>query len=231
MSNNTGSLRFDTGYVHPDVEEEAYTAFGRGESTKALSLMDAYLTSWSNLPGVIAMRNQYESYRMDLLTQTQFWSFSGNHPVVNAMREKASAEFEIALSEIYPERFECKIEGASLGLIGAASTDPSINCVLTHRGESSAVRLDGTVVQLSYPPRGCPLAAVKTAAEIDTAPVSQPEAFWGRSPAAKWRLYVEPAAMAKSDLTGLMEVVITFRYKAFMPGVQSVQGQTQAAVA
>jgi hypothetical protein len=75
------------------------------------------------------------------------------------------------------------------------------------------------------------LLAVKTAAEIDAASTSAPEAFWGRSPAANWRLYVEPAALAKADLSALTEILISFRYKAFIPPLQAVQAQSEAAYA
>ena len=91
--------------------------------------------------------------------------------------------------------------------------------------------MNGSVVQFSYPPRGCPLPAVKTAAEIDNSPQSPPEAFWGRSPAAKWRLYVEPAALANANLSGMTEVLISFSYKAFIPPLQGVQSDQQLAYA
>jgi hypothetical protein len=72
---------------------------------------------------------------------------------------------------------------------------------------------------------------VKTAAEIDNAPQSEPEAFWGRSPAAKWRLYVEPAALQNANLSGMTEVLISFSYKAFIPPLQTVQSDEQVAYA
>lgn len=116
------------------TEEDAYAAFGRGSSSRALSLMDAYLTSWAQLPGVIVLRNEYESCQMDLLTQTQFWTFAGDHPVTQQIREKGYADFEIGLGEIYDGRFECKLDGVRIALSGATSSEPMINCSLTHRG-------------------------------------------------------------------------------------------------
>ncbi|MCZ2079056.1 MAG: hypothetical protein LC130_29160 [Bryobacterales bacterium] len=231
MKDHTGLLPFDIGYVHPDMEEDAYTAFRRGSGSHALNLMEAYLTSWARLPGIIILRNEYESYRMDLLTQTQFWSFSGSHSVLQEFRQKGSVEFELGLNDIYQDRFECKIEGATVALAGAVSAEPLINCILMQRGESASVRLDGSVVHFNYPPRGCPLLAVKTAAQINSTPPSTPEAFWGRSPAAKWRLYLEPDTMAKVDLSAVTEILLCFSYKAFIPPLQAAQPVREAASA
>ncbi len=229
LTNYTSSMRFDTGFVHPDTEEDAYAVFSRGSSGKALSLMDAYLTSWAQLPGIIVLRNEYESCRMDLLTQTQFWTFGSNHPVTQQIRQRGYADFEIGLSEIYDGRFECKLDGVRIALSGATSSEPMINCTLTHRGTSSTLRLDGTPQQFEYPSRGCPVPAVKSSAQIDTAPPSAPEAFWGRSPAAKWRLAVQPDALQFADLSSLTEIAIAFSYKAFIPSMQSAHADARVA--
>ena len=72
---------------------------------------------------------------------------------------------------------------------------------------------------------------VGTPAQITGAPVSPPEAFWGRSPAAKWRLYLEQDALSKGDLSGVTEIVISLAYKAFIPSLQSAKAEVEAVFA
>src|SRR5262249_46929695 len=117
-------------------------------------------------------------------------------------------------------RFECKIDTVSVALVGATASGAFIPCLLVHRGEGQAKRLDGTIVRTAFPPLALPVAA-SMADDGSAAPAGQSAAFWGRSPAARWRLTIEPQAMTTShvDLSGLTKIVLTIRYKTLLGGV------------
>jgi hypothetical protein len=193
------SLTYDIGYLTPDHEENAYLALARGDGSRVLPLLDAYLTSYSKLPGIIVLRDEYEAYRQGLVTQQEYWIFTDvSSPDANKLakfRQTGSLEFQIGLDDLMPDRFECKMDGVAVALSGATSTDPLINCVLMHEGTSSVKVLGGGMKSYAYPPRGCPLLAEKSEADIGNVPPTGPESFWGRSPASKWRLYLEVAPL------------------------------------
>jgi hypothetical protein len=119
-------------------------------------------------------------------------------------------DFVIALTELLPGRLEAKVETVYVSLIGAEASDPRITCVLEHSGESSARRRDGATVQITAAPRRAPISAAKAEGEFGGPPSSLRLAFWGRSPAARWRLYIEPEVITRSnvDLSGLSKIQI-----------------------
>lgn len=216
------TMPYALGYLPPDQEEHAYTALARGDATRALSLMEAYLTSWSKLPSIIALRNEYETYRQGLVTQSEYWTISDPAKLA-AFRQTAKVELEVTLADLLDNRFECKMEGAVVALDGATAGQPLINCVLMHEGTSKVQRMNGTVLVYDFPPRGAPLLAAKSDSALGQIPASEPEAFWGRSPAARWRLYIEPEVMANAavNLSGVQKIVIGVKYKAFVPPLGS----------
>jgi hypothetical protein len=221
--------------------------------------MQAYLDSWSRLPSIIALRDEYLTYAKSpqLVTQPQTWSFTAPdelvallkpHQVATTLtlgavagpvdgppivvqpsvganllaqfRQLHTIDFDIPLTDILANRFECKIDTVSVALVDAKARDAFIPCVLVHRGEAQATRLDGTVVRTVFPPLALPVAASKIDDGV-AASAGQSEAFWGRSPAARWRLTIEPQVMANSqvDLSGLTKIVLTIRYKTMLGGV------------
>ena len=134
------------------------------------------------------------------------------------MKAQKSIDFEITLNDLYPNRAEPKVERVSVALVGATASNATINCLLEHLGESSALRRDGTVVTFGYPPLSLPVGAAMVDLGPDKLPAGESEAFWGRSPASKWRLMIEPKVIedSKVDLSGLTQIVLNVSYKAFL---------------
>lgn len=230
LKNYTGSLRFDIGYVHPDVEGclRYIQPWRRKPCTESDGCVSHFVVPVSRdhrsskRVRIVSHESAHASTVLELQQQS---SRTSGTPAERERRIRTRAwryiSGPVRMQDRRSHRSACRryLNGAL------------INCVLMHRGESSSVRLDGSVTHLHYPPRGCPLPAVKTTAQIDSAPSSSPEAFWGRSPVAKWRLYVEPDALSKADLTGLTEVLVSLSYKAFIPSLQGVQAEQETAMA
>lgn len=214
---NSSLLNYALGWVDPDNEEDAYERLDRGDTSALLTLLQAYLTSWSKMPQLIALRGSYETYRHGLSTQSEFWTIEG--PALDTFRATGSVEIEVSTEALLGDPRECKIEGTSAALIGATSAAPFVPCVLMHGGASMVRLLNGTEIAQVFAPRGAALQAAKTEAAITQVVPSPPEAFWGRSPATRWRLYVQPEALAQVNLAGVTKIVIGVAYKALNPAL------------
>jgi hypothetical protein len=215
LSDLSDEIAFDYGYIHPDTEENAYLSLSRGDASHVLALMQNYIVSWNRLPGVIAYRDTYETYRMGLTGDLQFWTYK-DPAVLQRMRDTGQTEFRISLDELLPGRWEAKVDAVYISLVGATAADPRITCIVEHTGQGLAKRRDGTVVEISAPPRMAPVAAAKLDGELGGPPSFAPLPFWGRTPAAKWRLAIEPEVMARSavDLSALSAVQIAITYQS-----------------
>jgi hypothetical protein len=214
---HTKGIDYALGWAAPDLEEAAYTRLAAGDAAGVLDLLHAYLTSWSKLPAVINLRSSYETYRQGLTTQSEFWALEG--AAVETFRSTGTIELEVTTAALLGDPREYKIDGTSAALVGAAAATPFIPVVLVHGGASRVQLLDGAVINHEFAPRGVPLQAAKTEAAITQVPASPPEAFWGRSPATRWRLYIQPEALASVNLTGLTKIVIGVAYKALIPAL------------
>lgn len=139
-------------------------------------------------------------------------------PTIDQFRVTADFDFSIALDELLDNRFEVKIDTVYVSLIGATASDPYITCLLEHSGLASIRRQDGTIAQVTAPAKWASVTAAKTAGEfggVQEDPL-QHLSFWGRSPAARWRLYIEPQVLQRSnvDLSGLSEIQIAITYRS-----------------
>lgn len=213
----TSTVDYSLGRVAPDLEESAYTRLSRGDSTGVLSLLEAYINSWGKLPAPIILRNAYENYRQGLASQSDFWVLEGAS--VNPLRETGSVELEVKPEALLGDPFECKLEGASVALVGAKATLPFVPVVLVHGGNSRVQLLGGKTIEQNFAPRAVALQAAKTEEAINQVPVMPAEAFWGRSPITRWRLYVQPEALPSIDLSGLTKIVIGVGFKALNPAL------------
>ncbi|HRI10082.1 MAG TPA: hypothetical protein PKW35_19810, partial [Nannocystaceae bacterium] len=213
----SASVDYALGWVAPDLEEAAHARLQRGDTAGVLELLQAYLTSWSKLPAVITLRSAYETYRQGLTTQSEFWALEG--AAVDTFRQTGTIELEVTPEALLGDPREYKIDGTSAALVGAAAATPFIPVVLVHGGASRVQLLTGAVITQDFAPRGVPLQAAKTEAAITQVPASPPEAFWGRSPATRWRLYIQPEALPAVSLAGLTKIVIGVSYKALIPAL------------
>jgi hypothetical protein len=209
----SAGVAFDYGYVHPDREEDAYRALERASKDGLVALLGEYAASWSRGPELIFYRDVYEAYRARLSADLQFWHF-GDEVTLAAFRQGRDIEVIIRLEDLLPERFEAKVDSVFVALVGATASDPRITCILEHGGGAAARRPDGTTVVVSALPQRASIAASKIAGEFGGPQAQIRLAFWGRSPAARWRLFIEPEVMSRSnvDLSGLSGIEVAISY-------------------
>jgi hypothetical protein len=210
-------FEFDYGYVHPDKEEHAYSALRRNDGSRVLQLLDDYVTSLSSFEPA-NLRKDYDDYWNTL-------SFGGHHTVsvtdpavLKSLAGSGSATFQVTLAE-FGEHTELKIGQVGVALIGAR-TSPNHTWVqvnLDHLGPEMNVRKNGTEVTIDAPRRYESVAA--QIGEIDPQGLDdlEKQQFWGRSPAARWRIGITPEAAAQAglDLSALTEIQLAVKYAYF----------------
>jgi hypothetical protein len=213
----SGEILYDYGYTHPDDEENAYLAMSRGDGSHIREFMNQYISSWSKLPKVITYRNKYETYNMGLGDDDQYWHFK-DVAKLDQFRQKAEFDFSIALDEILPGRFETKVEAVCISLVGATANDPTITCILEHSGQASIKKRDGTIIQVMAPPKQTSVSATKDGTIEELNEESLLPFYWGKSPTAWWRLFIEPDVLNRSNinLSGLSEIQIKIKYRNIM---------------
>lgn len=214
LEDMTSDFSYAYGYIHPDIEENAYAALARGDVSRVLSLMKEYILSWNSLPG-FTYRDRYETYRMGLSTDLQFWHFK-DPSSLNQLRQTAEFEFSIPIYDLLPNRLEPKVDTVYVSLIGATANDPRISCILEHSGQAYTRRRDGSIVTIFAPARQGPISASKVEGEFGGLQDPLHATFWGRSPAARWRLFIEPEVLTRSnvDLSGVSEIQIAVAYQS-----------------
>jgi hypothetical protein len=86
-----------------------------------------------------------------------------------------------------------------------------------HTGDATVRRRSGQTIALRQPPRREPISATFDANDLGDLDEVERQQFWGRSPAAVWRISIdkESAKNSKLDLTGLAEVQLAVYYKCF----------------
>ena len=209
-------VTFDYGHIHPDIEESAYLALSRGDSSRVLALLRSYASSATAIPSVILYRDRYETYRMGLSGDLQYWIYDAPE-AIETFKKTHSIEFTIGLDELLPGRFEAKVEHVFFSLIGATAADPRITCMVDHSGLAYAKRENGELVTIVAPPRRTSVAAGTRRDELggEIVPSHLP-LFWGRSPATTWGLSIEPEVMSMStvDLSQLSAVQVAIAYQS-----------------
>ncbi|WP_329110736.1 hypothetical protein OG792_17005 [Micromonospora sp. NBC_01699] len=87
---------------------------------------------------------------------------------------------------------ELRIGRAEVALIGAATkpTHPWVQVELEHCGTATNRRRDGSLVTIDAPRRGEASPAQLVGIDPDDLDESDKQVFWGRSPAARWRISV-----------------------------------------
>ncbi|MEV6694960.1 hypothetical protein AB0M35_26135 [Micromonospora sp. NPDC051196] len=219
---------FDYGYLHPDEEEYAYRALSNGDAGQGLELLEKYVTSLAQFEPA-QLREEYDDYWTTL-------SFDGNVAVsitdpdtLQSLKGSGSTSFIVDLAEFLPHT-ELKIGRAEVALIGATTkpTHPWVQVELEHCGAATNQRRDGTLVTVDAPLRSEASPAQIVGINPDDLDESDKQVFWGRSPAARWRITITPqaATAAGLDLTNLTEIQLAVKYAYHNP-TSSVQRDDQ----
>jgi hypothetical protein len=212
---------FDYGYLHPDLKEDAFFALGRRDPARVLDLVEAYVKSLA-LFDPAALREEYDDYWNHL-------GFEGHVAVpitdpvaLSGLKGSKVVSFDVPISTFSPST-ELKIWRTEVSLIGA-SVDPNHDWVqveLEHCGDATNLRHDKTSVVIKAPPRRELSPAQVQGINPNDLDESSKQQFWGRSPAARWRIRIpeESAAAAGLDLSGLSQIQLAIRYSYYVRGL------------
>lgn len=206
---------FSLGYVHPDIEEEALYRVGTGDTQQFTQLLVAYHTSLSKMPALQLLRDAWGTYHESLSeVHHQVWDFTDQR-TLDAFRANNEVSLRVPLSSIPKTRTELKVTQVYVSLAGAVSLNSSILVEVEHSGSAENRTKAGKAVHVS----ATPLRAIMGASKDQSAPATdQNVPFWGRSPAAMWRLKIDAAELVDAagdalDLSGLSEIQLTMDYK------------------
>ncbi|HTF45438.1 MAG TPA: hypothetical protein VK641_16150, partial [Terriglobales bacterium] len=237
-------LRFDFGYLHPDVDRSLSPATRASASLTSLSGMAIQVLAWDQI--------------FQQLNNAQI-GFDVIHPQLSVsitdaakLREFAGGstlDFSIDLADVPQKMFELKVNALSFEMVGATSAQ-SANIWMTHSGHwSMNRRTDGSLTVLILLPRSelfaCPPAVGTLKAKIPANPQSSSEpgppfSFWGRGVATTFRLLVaQPSVIDLSQLSAIHLTVDCIGYAprgagalaAFRPLIPEVQSLRLSAPA
>ena len=201
-------LRFDFGFLHPDVDRSLTPVQRASSSLTSLSGMAIQVLAWDQI------------FRQLNMAQI---GFDVIHPQLSVaitdvvrLREFAAGstlEFNIDLKDIPEKMLELKVNALSLEMVGATSTQ-SANIWITHSGQwSMKQRTDESIFDLLLLPRsevfacspsGSPLKAKIPANPQSPAEPGPPFSFWGRGVASTFRLQVaQPSVINLAQLTAI----------------------------
>ena len=221
LADLSAKIRFDYGYVHPDVDQD----FAYKRLTGA-QYAAAYQAAWSNLPTVMDYRQQYLDYFANTpadFTRDIYQSQVTDAVTLAAFIQQRTLEFDIDLTDpALTGRAEAKAETVAVALIGPHGSTTFVDCLVEHSGVSTQRKVDGTLVTQYLRPHST-VVQIKfqalTPADLNANPTADPLtaprsiAFWGRGVATRWRITISDANV---DLSGLTEIQVGIGYTAFL---------------
>ncbi len=228
LSSNSNQLRYDSGYVSPDLEANVFWTLTRvrerHHATEVIDLMGALQESTTALGGQLAYAAQYINYRsLPGWQEDIIFRIEDSPDIIQQFKDTMQYRFSISLEEDEPSNaFESKLEAVTIGLIGARSPVNNIACNIEHSGEWSTRRSqNGEIVKITGSPKRSSLEQASITLEQFDARLGADidrvlDNFWGRGPSTDWILYLDPERMERDqvDLSGLTEIRIAIHYRA-----------------
>jgi hypothetical protein len=228
----TPATLFNFGYVHPDIQANAFAALERKESS-ATQLITSLLGKYTeSLKGVLPVetRDQYIHYTQQLDSVATLWRIT-SPAVLNALRTNGVATFQTSFSDLdddFGPRTELKLQQLRVALLGAKakSGDQNLQFVevwVTHTGSALNRRHgDKSVVPVTGPSLADALNATLTPIDLDDfestgADLSEEPRAWGRSPITTWQIRITAKTAAQLDLSGLSELQFGVKYAFYDP--------------
>lgn len=202
------NLRFDFGYLHPDVDRSLSPATRASASLTSLSGMAIQVLAWDQI------FTQLNTAQIGFDVIHPQLSVSLTDPVkLQEFAAGATLDFSIDLSAVPQKMFELKVNALTLQMDGASSAQ-SANIWMTHSGQwQMNRRTDGSISDLILLPRSelfaCPPATGTLMAKIPANPQSSSEpgppfSFWGRGVVTTFRLQVaQPSVIELSQLRAI----------------------------
>ena len=205
---------FDYGYLHPDDEEDAFFALGRKDSSRVLGLLEKYVTSLAKFEPA-ELRKEYDDYWTTLGFDGHVAVSVTDPNVLKSLKGSRTASFQVDLAA-FGSHAELKIGRVEVALIGA-KTKPDhkwVQVELEHCGPSVNRRMDNTRVAIDAPRRIESSPAQIEGINPEDLNETDKQVFWGRSPAARWRVSITPQAADEAglDLGGLTQVQLSVKY-------------------
>lgn len=204
------NLRFDYGFLHPDVDRQLTPAVRAAATLTSLSGMAVQVLAWDKI------FTQLNTAQIGFDVIHPQLSVTVTDPAsLRDLAEGRSLEFAIGLGAVPDRMFELKVNAMTLELTGA-SAGQSANVWVTHSGSWSMNRRSGDgVTELLLLPRselfafspGAGTLRARIPANPSPAEPGPPFSFWGRGVATSFRLQL--AQPSTIDLTGLSAVQVT----------------------
>lgn len=232
-------LRFDFGFLHPDVDRSLTPATRASASLLSLSGMAIHVLAWDQIfehlntaqIGFDVIHPQLSLTITDLVLLQDF-------------AEGRTLDFSIGLEAVPQKMFELKVNAMTLELRGA-TTAQSANVWVTHSGKWSMNRRtnDGVTDLLLLPRSELFAFRSGTGTLLATIPASPsstepgpPFAFWGRGVVTTFRLEVaQPTLMDLSQLSAMHLTFDCIGYAAQgtggQPAVQDVTAEIRSSQA
>jgi prefoldin subunit 5 len=228
-------LRFDFGYLHPDVDRSLTPAVRASESLISLSGMAIQILAWDQI------FTQLNTAQIGFDVIHPQLSVAITDPAkLNDFANGAILDFSIDLADTPEKMFELKVNAMTLELVGASSSR-SVNILITHSGTWSMKRRDdGSITELNLLPRSevfaCSPATgtlrAKIPANQSSSEPGPPFSFWGRGVATKFRLKVAQPSVA--DLSQLSAINLTidcigYATQGFAGAIKPVRPEVRSA--
>ena len=210
-------LRFDFGYLHPDLDHGLTPPLRASRTAISLAGLAPQVISWNQ----IYQRLNTAQIGFDVIHPRL--SLTVRDPAqLRAFANGGALDVSIDMADVPNGMFELKLNALAVALHGASSTRAA-NIWIVHSGEWSLNRrTDGSVTAISLRPRSEVLAiAAATGTLSATVPANPqsnaesgpPFAFWGRGVVTTMRLQIaQPSPM---DLGQLSSIEITLDCLAF----------------
>jgi hypothetical protein len=232
-------LRFDFGFLHPDVDRSLTPATRASASLLSLSGMAIHVLAWDQI--------------FDQLNTAQI-GFDVIHPqlsvtITDAARLQEFAEgrtldFSLGLEAVPQKMFELKVNAMTLELTGATAAQ-SANVWVTHSGKwSMNRRTNDGVTDLLLLPRselfafssGVGTLKAKIPANPSPTEPGPPFSFWGRGVVTTFRLEVaQPTLIDLAQLSAMHVTIDCIGYAAQGTGgplsVQAVKAEVRSSQA
>ncbi|QOY86617.1 hypothetical protein [Paludibaculum fermentans] len=201
-------LRFDYGFLHPDIDRSLSPATRASASLTSLSGMAIQVLAWDQIfqqlnTAQIGFDVIHPQLSVTITDAAKLQAFAGGQTL----------DFSLELTDMPDKMFELKVNAMSLELTGATSAQ-SANIWVTHSGHwTMKRRTDGTTSELILLPRSelfaCSPGVGTLKSKIPANPQSSAEpgppfSFWGRGVATTFRLQVsQPSVIDLSQLSAI----------------------------
>jgi hypothetical protein len=167
------------------------------------------------------MRDDYMDYFQGLQKDIRTLSFK-DPAILQTFRDTHGLPFELNFTDLPDDRFEAKVQGVAVALVGASSASGIISCVVSHGGRyEQRTRLRQNVVHLLEAQTHTTEAGTNplqiAGVNFGSDPLTSPQSlsFWGRGVVGRWDVSIPDSTfkLDKPDLSNLSEIQVWVGYQ------------------